>query len=94
MDGGGRQREEVTPGRENPGSDRYLIAQVEDIKGGAAGQGKVDTGSCEEILRLLRRGGKQRRAVEAGRRAAIQVDGRSVPWQDGGVEVVAKRMRH
>ena len=34
VDGEGRQREEGTPGRENPGGDRDLIAQVKDGKGG------------------------------------------------------------
>ena len=42
-DGKVRQREEGTPGRENPGTDRELIAQVEDGKGGSTRQGKVDT---------------------------------------------------
>ena len=33
-DGRGRQREEGTPGRDNPGDERDLITQVEDGKGG------------------------------------------------------------
>ena len=67
-DGGGRQREEGTPGMENPGSNRELIAQVEDGKGGVTVLGKEDTGSRKKLLGLPRRGGKCRRVVEAGRR--------------------------
>ena len=66
-DGGGRQREEGTPGRENPGSNRDLIAQFEDGKGGATGLGKAETGSREKILGMPSRGGKRRREVESGR---------------------------
>ena len=33
----GRQREEGTPGWENPEADRDLIVQVKDSKGGATG---------------------------------------------------------
>ena len=68
MDGGGRKIEEGNPGWENTGAYRDLIAQVEDIKGGATGQVKADTGSREELLGIPRSGGKHRRAVEAGRR--------------------------
>ena len=50
MDGGGRQREEGTTGRENPGADRDLIAQVVDCKGEATGRGKSDTGLYKEFL--------------------------------------------
>ena len=59
-DGGGIQREEGTPGRENPGSDRDLVAQVEDGKGEATGQGKAHIGLSEDPLGLPRRGGKRR----------------------------------
>ena len=40
-DGGGRQREEGTPIRENPGDDRDMIGQVDGGKGG----GQPDEGS-------------------------------------------------
>ena len=36
-DGGGIQREEGKPRQENPGSDRDLVAQVEEGKGEATG---------------------------------------------------------
>ena len=73
--GGGRKIEEGNPGWENTGAYRDLIAQVEDIKGGATGQVKSDTGLREELLGIPRRGGKCRRAVEAvrqGRRPGEQ----------------------
>ena len=44
MCGGGRQREEGTPRRENPGAKRDLISQVKDGKGGGNGRGKADIG--------------------------------------------------
>ena len=52
--------EEGTPGWEKPGANRYLIAQVEDGKGGATGRGKADTGLREELFGLTSRGGKRR----------------------------------
>ena len=83
-DGGGRQREEGTPGRENPGPNRELIAQVEDGKGGVTGLGKADTGSREKLLGLPRRGGKRRRDVESGRQGR-RPSGRSLcSWEKWG----------
>ena len=67
-DGGGRQREEGTPGRDNPGANRDLIVKAEDGKWGATGQGKADTDSHKELFGIPSRGGKRRRAVETGRR--------------------------
>ena len=49
-DGGFSQREESTPGRDNPGSNRDLIKQIKDGKWGATGRGKADTVSREELL--------------------------------------------
>ena len=59
-DGGGREREEGTPGQENLGSDRYLISQVDDSKVVATVQGKTNIGSHEELLGLPIRGVKRR----------------------------------
>ena len=42
--------------------------KVKDGKGGSTGRGKADTGSREELLGIPSRGGKRRRAVEAGMR--------------------------
>ena len=67
-DGGGRKIEERTLVRENPRAKRDLIAQVEDGKWVATGQGKADTGSREELLGLPRTGGTRRRAMESDRR--------------------------
>ena len=83
-DGGGRQREEGTPGQEKPWPNRELIAQVEDGKGGATGLGKADTGSREELLGMPSRGRKRRREVEAGRRGR-RPDGQSLcAWAKWG----------
>ena len=67
-DGVGKQREVGTPGQEIPGDEREMIEQVKDGKGGANRRGKADTGLCEELLGMPVRGGKCRRAVEAGRK--------------------------
>ena len=64
-DVGGRYREEGAPRQEKPGSNRDLIAQVEDRKWGATRRGKVDTGLREELIWMPSRGGKCRREVEA-----------------------------
>ena len=50
----------------HPGADRDLIVQVEDGKWGATRRGKSCRGSHEELLGMPSRGGKRRRAVEAG----------------------------
>ena len=60
---------------------------------GATGGGKADTGSRDELLGLPSRGRKRRLAVEAGRRGAVQVDGRSAPGRDEEGEACAKRER-
>ena len=84
------QREEGNPGRNNPGDDRDMIAQLEDGKGGANGRGKEDTGSREELLGLTSR---EKSADERWRPAgggAFQVDSRSAPGRYGGGEAVEK----
>ena len=58
--------------------------QAKDGKGGSTGRGKAVKGSCEELLETPGMGGKRRRALEAGGRGAVHVDGRSAPGQDGG----------
>ena len=46
---GGRHREEVTPVRDNPRSNRDLVT-VQGRKGGSTGQEKEGTGSRKELL--------------------------------------------
>ena len=93
MGGGDRQKDEGTPGLENPGSDRDLIAQVEDGKGRATGRGKVDTGSREELLGLpIREESVDERWSLAGG-DAVQVNGCSAPRRDGGGYAGEKRER-
>ena len=66
-DGGDRQRYYRNPGQDNPDTNRELIFQAKDGKGGENGRGKAYTRSREELLGLPRRVGKRRREVEAGR---------------------------
>ena len=69
---------------ENPGADRDLIAQAKDGKWGATGRGKSDTGSREELLGLTSRGGKRRRAVEAGIRGCLPGGRLLCAWEKWG----------
>ena len=64
---GGRQREEGTPGRENPGSDRDMGA-VRGWKRGATGRGKAVTGLRMELLWYVWQG-REAQTSGGGRRA-------------------------
>ena len=92
-DGRGRHREKGNHVQENPGSDRDLIAQVEDGKGGATKRGKSYTGSREELLGLPSKGRKCRREVEAGSQGR-RLDGKSLrAWAICGGEEAGSKER-
>ena len=70
-----------------------MIAQVEDGKGGADGQGKSYTSLREELLGLPRMGRKCRQAVEADRQGR-RPGGRLIHTRERwGGEAGAKRLR-